>query len=75
MVKQAEEMKEAEQKEAQAKINAMSYLKGRIYQVPQSVIAPLQIKRSDFVKSTSSPPRTPAPAGLPGLPQPVPSRR
>ncbi len=46
---------------------------GRIYQVSQNTISPLQKKRSDFVKSKTKPTATTPPVRVPGLPQPVPT--
>jgi len=56
-------------KTLQSKLQAASIFKGRIYQVSQNTISPLQKKRSDFVKpkttTTTSPPVLVPPAPRP----------
>ncbi len=59
------------QKIAREKFHAAKALEGRIFQVSQSVIAPLQKERSDFVTPQQKP-AAGAPGAIPPLQQPVP---
>ena len=69
------------QKTARAKLAAAQAFQGRIYQISQSQIAPLQKKRNDFVKSKTPPSATTPPVRVPTGPapthplQPLPPRR
>lgn len=57
------------QNQAQQKFTSVKALEGRIFQVSQHVISPLQKKRSDYVKSKTTPSATSAPS-LPLQPAP-----
>ncbi|MFK7910238.1 MAG: DUF4340 domain-containing protein [Akkermansiaceae bacterium] len=59
--------------ERNAILDAAQSFSGRIFQVSQSLVSPLQKKRSDFVKSKNKPTATTPPVRVPGLPPSAPS--
>lgn len=58
------------QKQLKEKLGNAKAFEGRIFQVSQSIVSPLQKSRADFVKSTEKSDATNPPSGIPGLPQP-----